>query len=195
MIGTIRSIANVNDSTRQDRQREVITRLKFIGTFQPGEKIDVANLRIEPNTLFTPIKRLLFGESRDKTFHFLNVTIERSIEIIQVYVNSSQLADQKYCVNIIHDLMKAVVGLKNIQETYREDKMFACNIDILIESVDAKLTEIKQAYPEIRTIKPSVLHEEPNEPSASSLTTKSGPAPDVLVKSDSFKQDLSSTSK
>ena len=160
MIGTIRSIATVNDTTKMDRQREIITKLKFIGTFQPGEKIDVNNLRIEDKTLFTPLKRLFFGEGRDKTFNFLSLTIERSIEIIQNYVLSDRISERIYCSNLINDLFKAVVGLKNIQETYRDDKMFVCNIDILIENVDAKLTEIKERYPEIMTIKPTMYSPE-----------------------------------
>jgi hypothetical protein len=160
MIGTIRSIATVNDTTKMDRQREIITKLKFVGTFQPGEKIDVNNLRIEDKTLFTPLKRLFFGEGRDKTFNFLSLTIERSIEIIQNYVLSDRISERIYCSNLINDLFKAVVGLKNIQETYRDDKMFVCNIDILIENVDAKLTEIKERYPEIMTIKPTMYSPE-----------------------------------
>jgi hypothetical protein len=156
MIGTIRSITTVNDTTKMDRQREIITKLKFIGTFQAGEKIDVNNLRIEDKTLFTPLKRLFFGEGRDKTFNFLSLTIERSIEIIQNYVLSDRISERIYCSNLINDLFKAVVGLKNIQETYREDKMFVCNIDILIENVDAKLTEIKERFPDIMTIKPTI---------------------------------------
>ncbi len=156
MIGTIRSIATVNDTTKMDRQREIITKLKFIGTFQAGEKIDVNNLRVENKTLFTPLKRLFFGEGRDKTFNFLSLTIERSIEIIQNYVLSDRISERIYCSNLINDLFKAVIGLKNIQETYREDKMFVCNIDILIENVDAKLTEIKERFPDIMAIKPTM---------------------------------------
>jgi hypothetical protein len=167
MIGTIRSIATVNDTTKMDRQREIITKLKFIGTFQAGEKIDVNNLRIEDKTLFTPLKRLFFGEGRDKTFNFLSLTIERSIEIIQNYVLSDRISERIYCSNLINDLFKAVIGLKNIQETYREDKMFVCNIDILIENVDAKLTEIKERFPDIMAIKPtmySIEHDSSSQP-------------------------------
>ena len=156
MIGTLRSITTANDTTKMDRQREIITKLKFIGTFQPGEKIDVNNLRIEDKTLLTPLKRLFYGEGRDKTFTFLSLTIERSIEIIQNYVLSDRISERIYCSNLINDLVKAVLGLKNIQETYREDKMFVCNVDILIENVDAKLTEIKEKYPDIMTIKPTM---------------------------------------
>lgn len=179
MIGTIRSIATVNDTTKMDRQREIITKLKFIGTFQPGEKIDVNNLRIEDKTLFTPLKRLFFGEGRDKTFNFLSLTIERSIEIIQNYVLSDRISERIYCSNLINDLFKAVVGLKNIQETYREDKMFVCNIDILVENVDAKLTEIKERYPEIMTIKPTMYSIE--QQGATPQTYQDIPAPPLMT--------------
>ncbi len=175
MIGTIRSIATVNDTTKMDRQREIITKLKFIGTFQPGEKIDVNNLRIEDKTLFTPLKRLFFGEGRDKTFNFLSLTIERSIEIIQNYVLSDRISERIYCSNLINDLFKAVIGLKNIQETYREDKMFVCNIDILIENVDAKLTEIKERFPEIMMIKPTMYSIEQEAPSSQTSQNISSP--------------------
>ena len=41
-----------------EKNRETITKLKFIGTFQNGEKIDVKNIKIEQNNFFTPIKRM-----------------------------------------------------------------------------------------------------------------------------------------
>jgi hypothetical protein len=158
-----------------DRQREIITKLKFIGMLQPGEKVDVNSLRIEPKTILTPIKRLFFGEGRDKTFNFLSLTIERSIEIIQNYVLSDRISERIYCSNIINDLIKAIVGLKNIQETYREDKMFVCNVDILIENVDSKLTEIKEKYPEVMSIKPTLY-------TSDSFDTEAQPIPSNQAK-------------
>jgi hypothetical protein len=41
------------------------------------------------------------------------------------------------------------VGLKNIQKTYEKDKKFYCEIDTLIESVRAKLTELEIKHSEI----------------------------------------------
>lgn len=172
MIGSIRSIANVNDSTKLDRQREVITRLKFIGTLQSGDKIDVSNVRIESAHFFTPLKRLLYGEGRDKTLGFLGVIVERSIEIIQSYLHSERLSEKIYCANIIHDLINAVVGLKNIQQTYADDNLFVCNIDALIENIDAKLTEIKEHYPEFLQIKPQTSTSSQSSTLSRSLTHK-----------------------
>jgi hypothetical protein len=160
-MGTLKSIVNTNDASRQERQREVITKLKFIGTLQPGEKIDVNNLRIEPNTFFTPLKRMLFGEGRDKTLTFLTLTVERTFEIIQSYIHTERMSERIYCTNIINDVLRAIVGLKNIQETYREDKMFVCNIDTIIETIDAKLTEIRQRHPDLIPTEDSALGSKP----------------------------------
>ena len=68
-----------------DGHKDVIVKLKFIGTFQEGEKIDIKNLQIETNNIFTPIKRLIQGDGRETTYSFLNSVIDRSFEIIYAY--------------------------------------------------------------------------------------------------------------
>ena len=150
MYGLMHAISYIINTDKQniniEKNRETITKLKFIGTFQNGEKIDVKNLKIEQNNFFTPIKRMLYGDGRNNTIIFLTSTIERSFEIVQSFCNSDRKSEQIFCSNIIFDLIKATHGLKNIQKTYKEDKMFACNIDILIECIQAKITELKEKY-------------------------------------------------
>ena len=129
--------------------RDTIIKLKFIGTFQSNEKIDVRNLRVEQNTIFTPIKRMFYGESRNTTFDFLNTTIEKSFNIINSFIRTDKLSEKIFCKNILNDLVNSIYGLKNIQRTYTDDKLFFCNVQTLIESIQAKLIEIKEQYPEI----------------------------------------------
>lgn len=133
--------------------RDIITRLKFIGTFMAGEKIDVKNLRIETNSILTPLKRLIQGEGRDQTYSFLNTTIERSFDIVKSYSNSERISERLMCKNILEDMIKAIKGLQNIQKTYKEDKLFYCNIETIIENIHFKLSEIKQKDPELFKIK------------------------------------------
>jgi len=153
MYGVMHAISYIINTDKQsiniEKNRETITKLKFIGTFQNGEKIDVKNLKIEQNNFFTPIKRMLLGDGRNNTILFLTGTIERSFEIVQSFCNSDRKSEQIFCSNIIMDLIKATHGLKNIQKTYKEDKMFACNIDILIECIQAKITELKEKHPHL----------------------------------------------
>jgi len=129
--------------------RDTIIKLKFIGTFQSNEKIDVRNLRVEQNTIFTPIKRMFYGESRNTTFDFLNTIIEKSFNIINSFIRTDKLSEKIFCKNILNDLVNCISGLKNIQRTYTDDKLFFCNVQTLIESIQAKLIEIKEQYPEI----------------------------------------------
>ena len=149
-MNALKYLLNINDKqTLDEKNKDTISRLKFIGTFSPGEKIDVKNMRIEGSTLFTPLKRLFMGESRDTTYLFINNTIERTYEIITCNCNSGNISDKLLCKNIINDLIKSVNGLKNIQKTYREDKLFYCNVETIIEKIQAKLTEVKTNHPDI----------------------------------------------
>ena len=142
-------LSNNSKHSLEEKNRENITKLKFIGTFQPGEKVDVRNLRIENTSIITPIKRMFFGESRDTTYSFLNNTIDRTFEIISANCNSERLSEKLLCKNIINDLIKSVAGLKNIQKTYEDDKLFHCNIETIIESIQSKLSELKLKHPDI----------------------------------------------
>jgi hypothetical protein len=126
-----------------DSHKDVIVKLKFIGTFQEGEKIDIKNLQIESNNFFTPIKRLLQGDGRETTYAFLNSVIERSFEIIYAYNKSDKVGERLMCKNIIEDMNKAIKGLTNLQKTYKDDKHFYCNIETLIDTINYKIADVK----------------------------------------------------
>lgn len=128
---------------------EILTRLKFIGTIEAGEKLDVRNLKIESNTIITPIKRMFFGEGRDATYAFTYTTIERSFAILYSLAATDKVSDSLLCANILHDMNKAINGLNNMQTTYKDDKMFVCNIETLIQTIQAKMLEVQQKYPDI----------------------------------------------
>ena len=132
-----------------EKNRETITRLKFISTFQPGEKINTGLMHIESNSILTSIKRTINGESRNTTLQFISNTIERSFEIIQTLSFSEQYSEKIICTNIITDMIKAVYGLKNIQKTYKDDKIFVCTIETIIDSIEAKCMEIKLKKPDL----------------------------------------------
>ncbi len=150
MFSTLKLMFNSDKtSANLERNREIITRLKFIATFQPGEKINTNQLLVESNSLFTPLKRKLNGESRQSTLKFITETIERSFEIIQSMLLSEQISEKMICTNILKDMIQAINGLNNIQKTYKEDKIFCCTIDTLIDNIKAKCTEIKIKKPEL----------------------------------------------
>ena len=150
-------LSNERKSQVSERNRETLTQLKFIGMFQPGEKINTRSMCIEPNNIFTPIIRRIFGEGRETTLQFLSNTIERTFEIIQYQVVSTRMADQLQAQNTVTDLIKAIIGLKNLQKTYKDDKLFYCEIETLIETIHTRLVEFQTQYPDI--IKQSMIED------------------------------------
>ena len=128
---------------------EVITRLKFIGTIEKGEKVSVRNMTIHQSNMFTSLLRMFYKESRETTLDFLTSTINRAFEIIQLCLSSNKQSDKTMAKNICDDLIKSLIGLINIQSTYEDDRLFLCHVATLIQSIDVKLNDLKDSFPEL----------------------------------------------
>lgn len=128
-----------------DRHKDVIKKLKFIGKIDSGDRINVNNISTTSSTSwFSSIYRSIFKESRSKTYQFLNDVIDRSFELITIYQDSRKMSDRITCSHIVEDLHHSIHGLKNLQTTYIEDISFSCDIDTLIGSIYARLAECYQ---------------------------------------------------
>jgi hypothetical protein len=127
--------------------QEILTKLKLIGALKPGEKLDVRNLKIENNTILTPLKRMFFGNGRDATFAFCCNTIDRSFSILFTLAITNKTSECMICKHILLDMENAIEGLKNVQITYKDDKMFFCNIETLVQTIQAKVIDVHEKYP------------------------------------------------
>jgi len=121
--------------------KETISRLKFIGKIQINDKIDLKNMSISPDGIFTQLSRTVFQDNRNKTLVFLQDTINKAFEIIKCYDKSKKNSDKIMCMNVINDLKSCRTGLINLKETYNIDIKFCCDIDVLLEMIEAKLCE------------------------------------------------------
>jgi hypothetical protein len=121
--------------------REVLSRLKFISKIQTGEKINLRYMYIQNDGLITQFFRTLFPDNRIKTFAFVTETINKSFEILKFYGTSTKLSEQIMCRNLIYDLKESKNGLVNLKETYNLDLKFGCDIQTLLQMIDAKLLE------------------------------------------------------
>ena len=138
--------------------QDVLTRLKFIGTIQPGEKLNVGNLKIEnANSYIAPLKRYWFNESRQETYNFVYSIIEQAFIILFTLAPSQKISDTMVCQNILLDLSQALEGVRSLQETYKDDKMFVCELETLMQAVDSKVIEAKQKHPELNKTLPEPL--------------------------------------
>ena len=127
-----------------NHHKDIIKKLKFIGKIDPGDRINVNTVSTSSNSLFSSLYRIVFKESRAKTYQFLSDVIDRSFELIILYQSSKKMSDKITCSHIIEDLHHAITGLKNIQHTYMDDRNFYCDIDTLIGSIYARLAEYYQ---------------------------------------------------
>jgi hypothetical protein len=127
-----------------ESDKEVISRLKFIGKVQKGEKINVKYMFVQPKGLTTKISRTLISQdNRSNTLNFITETISRTFEILSIYLISQKESQKNICIHVINDLKQSKNGLINIKDTYLDDIKFTCDIDTLLQEIDSKLVEIQ----------------------------------------------------
>ena len=131
-----------------EENSEIISNLKFIGKIKPGEKLNIDSLSICIRNIFSGFYRTLYGESREKTFHYFSLIIKRAFEKIQAHMNSERIPDKMLCSQLIFNLYYATEGLTNLKETYKEDRGFVCDLETLIEYIESKLEELKIHKPD-----------------------------------------------
>jgi hypothetical protein len=128
---------------------EIISQLKFISKIKPGEQVNVDSLSICSRNLFSGIYRTMYGESRDKTFHYFSITIRRAFEKLAAFCNSERISDQMLCSQIVENLQGCISGLSNAKDTYKDDRRFVCDVETLIEGIDSRLEEFKINKPNL----------------------------------------------
>ena len=62
-------------------EKDNISRLKFIGKIKKGEKINVKDMAVQPNNVYTKIHRsLMIVDNRNNTLSFILETIQKSFD-------------------------------------------------------------------------------------------------------------------
>ena len=127
------------------QKQEIISRIKFIGRIQKGEKINVRYMYVQPDSWLTTLSRTFFNaDNRMNTYTFLENTIKRCFDIIIINKDSVKISERCLVVNIITDLKTALEGIQNLKDTYGSDVMFCCKLDTLIQETSSSLLEFEQ---------------------------------------------------
>jgi hypothetical protein len=125
-----------------ESNKEVISRLKFISRINGGEKINVRYMYVQQDDITTRISRTLYHkDNRNNALSFIKDTIDRSFEIIKTYKDSKQESKRVLCQHILSDIKEAKKGILNLKETYIEDVMFCCRIDVVIQDMEARILD------------------------------------------------------
>ena len=149
----------VYNQIAMENNEEVIARLKFIGHIEKDEKINVRHVNKQPNTFFTKISRsIIYPDNRANSLKFVRDIIIRSFDIIERLLHNEDIL---VCKSLINDLSKSKQGLLNLKYTYNEDTKFCCDIDVLIEQISSKITNLKEKFPPLFDNKQEESRQEP----------------------------------
>jgi hypothetical protein len=129
---------------------DTISKLKFIGKIQKGEKINVKHMFIQPEGLATKISRSFINlDSRGNTLSLVKATITQSFNILYSFLTNGTFSHRNICVHIIDDIKKSKEGIKNLKLTYSSDIMLCCQLDCVIQEIDAKIGELSEKFPDL----------------------------------------------
>jgi len=144
------SYSTINN-TRMDSNKEIVSRLKFIGRIQKGEKINTRHMYVQQDGFTTTISRTFINQdNRGNCLSFIQDTISKAFELLSLYERSDRDCDVMIALNIIKDIQTAKNGINNIKETYMVDVKFTCDLDTLLEFIDARLISLINKYPSLR---------------------------------------------
>jgi hypothetical protein len=149
-IVTLKDFVENNKLSEMNSDDDVISKLKFIGKIQKGEKINIRNISIQPDGLYTSlIRSFITLDNRKNTLNFIRNTVTRSFQLLHLYINSGTTASKNLCSNLILDIQKSKAGITNLKITYSSDVMLCCQLDTIIQEIEAIQSEIEEKYPEI----------------------------------------------
>lgn len=138
---------------KMDGNKEIISRLKFIGKLKIHDKMNTKHMYVQPDGITTTISRTFFyPDNRQNAMTFVQETISRAFELLVTYDRSDKDSDKVLVIHLIKDLQQAKVGLIHLKNTYITDVKFCCDMDTLLEHIDAKLTNMYTKYPIIENV-------------------------------------------
>tara|TARA_B110000438_G_C15789650_1_gene640045 strand:- start:458 stop:973 length:516 start_codon:yes stop_codon:yes gene_type:complete len=133
---------------------QLISRLKFLSKINKNEKIDTKNLVVQAaDTYYTSLTRTYKQDSRNNTLSFIQSIIRNSFLLIDKYAKSDVISEQTIVKHLTDDIQNCKLGITNVKSTYESDTMFCCNLDTLLQNIDAKVSELKIKFPNLFNIK------------------------------------------
>lgn len=137
----------------------VVTKLKFLSNVKPGEKINVRQLFVRDDTdwyqrfvrtmkniipkLFNPTMPLTNGESKAETLEFIKFIYNEAIDLICVYNDPRDKFKQDISNMIIENINRSKTGINSLIHTYSEDIKFKSQIGAIVETLDARLSSVR----------------------------------------------------
>jgi len=144
---------------------ESMVNLKLIAKIEENVKITTKNNTIENHSSYLPecLSRYLYGEDRIKSLNVIRNIIYTAIELSDSEMNSTCIniyniksnditrfeLDQFYnACNVLKQfsigLDESMKGIKNFQETYKDDSNINSNVEVLLKTIQNQITKIER---------------------------------------------------
>ena len=140
----LRALKNSLDySIRMESRNEILSRLKLLGKLMRGDRLNTRHIFIQPSGYSTSLSRTFVAQdNRGNAILFIQGTIDRVFEILKALEVSDKDSDKAIFAHILEDLERAKIGINNLKSTYVDDVKIGCDLDILLQSIDSRLSEI-----------------------------------------------------
>lgn len=137
-----KNIKNFYISGQEENVEKILSALKFISKIREGEKIDIKNLCISRQDIYSRLYRtIITREDRHDTYDFLKKLLNRAVEMIYFYIDNENKLNTNLAKTIIYNLQQAKRGMLNLTVTYEDDREFVTQIESLIEITDIKIDD------------------------------------------------------
>jgi hypothetical protein len=131
-----------------ENQQTTITRLKFLGRVNKGEKINVKEMTLQSEGYVTALSRSVwFVDNRNNSVSFIQNTVQAAFTLVGLLSKSGSVSDLELAKAVVRDIGSAKVGINNLKTTYSEDTFFCCSVDTYVQTIDAKLLDIRGKQP------------------------------------------------
>ena len=133
-----------------DSQQETISKLKFLGKISKGEKINVKEKTLQTESFVTSLSRTVwFLDNRNNTLSFIQTTVQSAFSLLTILIQNDNVSDKELAKSIIRDIDLAKNGISNLKTTYSDDAYFCCGVDTYIETINAKLLDLKDRHEDL----------------------------------------------
>ena len=80
---------------------------------------------------------------------FIQTTIQAGFDSESLNKSTGNVSDDELSKTIVKDITNAKIGINNLKTTYSDDTYFCCSVDTFVETITAKLLDLKDKRPEI----------------------------------------------
>jgi hypothetical protein len=83
---------------------------------------------------------------------FIQTTIQSGFDLLNLLNKSNgNVSDDEVSKTIVRDITAAKNGINNLKTTYSDDTYFCCSVDTFVETISARLLDLRDKRPNIFT--------------------------------------------